>query len=105
MDLMPKEALGLLKPEAVTPGVLFLMSEDAPSRVILAAGAGGFAVTHLIESEGLQLEGDPVSPEAIRDAFAAISDPAHGRALQGAFEQTAKFVGRAMAAQKQRDQS
>ena len=97
-ELMPKEALGLLKPEAVTPGVLFLTSEDAPSRVILAAGAGGFAVTHIIESAGLQLPGDPVTPEVIAAAFAAISDPKNGRALQGAFEQTAKFVTRAVAA-------
>jgi len=97
-ELMPKEALGLLKPEAVTPGVLFLMSENAPSRVILAAGAGGFAVTHIIESEGLQLPGDPVTPEAIAAAFADISDAENGKALQGAFEQTAKFVTRALAA-------
>lgn len=97
-ELMPKEALGLLKPEAVTPGVLFLMSENAPSRVILAAGAGGFAVTHIIESEGLQLPGDPVTPEAIAAAFADISDAGSGKALQGAFEQTAKFVTRALAA-------
>lgn len=97
-ELMPKEALGLLKPEAVTPGVLFLMSENAPSRVILAAGAGGFAVTHIIESEGLQLPGDPVTPEAIAAAFADISDAGNGKALQGAFEQTAKFVTRALAA-------
>ena len=97
-ELMPKEALGLLKPEAVTPGVLFLMSENAPSRVILAAGAGGFAVTHIIESEGLQLPGDPVTPEAIAAAFADISDAENGKALQGAFEQTAKFVTRALPA-------
>lgn len=97
-ELMPKEALGLLKPEAVTPGVLFLTSENAPSRVILAAGAGGFAVTHIIESEGLQLPGDPVAPEAIAAAFADISDAGNGKALQGAFEQTAKFVTRALAA-------
>lgn len=100
MELMPKEALGLLQPEAVTPGVLFLMSENAPSRVILAAGAGGFAVTHIIESEGLQMIGDRLTPEAIAQAFGDISDASTGRALQGAFEQTAKFVSRALEAEK-----
>lgn len=100
-DLMPPEALGLLKPEAVTPGVLYLVSEDAPSRVILAAGAGGFAVTHILESEGVQLAGQPPTPEAVAAAFAAISEPRNARALQGAFDQTAKFVSRAMAETKQ----
>lgn len=99
-DLMPKDALDLLQPEAVTPGVLYLASENAPSRVILAAGAGGFAVTHILESEGLQLPGLPPTPEAVAAAFSAIADPAQARALQGAFDQTAKFVTRAVNAAK-----
>ena len=97
-DLMPKEALELLRPEEVTPGALFLLGENAPSRVILAAGAGGFAVTHIVESEGVQLGGSPSSPEAVAASFAAISEARAARALQGAFEQTTKFVTRALAA-------
>ena len=38
--LLPDEAFEKLTPETVTPAVLYLVSEDAPSRTILAAGAG-----------------------------------------------------------------
>ena len=37
--LLSPVAAELMTPESVTPGVLFLVSEDAPSRVILGAGA------------------------------------------------------------------
>ena len=48
--LLPPEAAELLSPESVTPAVLFLVGEDAPSRVILGAGAGVFAVTRIEET-------------------------------------------------------
>ena len=38
--LLPPAAAELLGPETVSPAVLFLASEDAPSRVILGAGQG-----------------------------------------------------------------
>ena len=37
--LLPPSAAELLGPETVTPGLLYLVSEEAPSRVILGAGA------------------------------------------------------------------
>ena len=40
--LLSPVAAELLAPKSVTPGVLFLVSENAPSRVILGAGAGDF---------------------------------------------------------------
>lgn len=40
-DLLPVRVVELMEPEAVTPGLLYLVSEDAPSRVILDATAGG----------------------------------------------------------------
>jgi NAD(P)-dependent dehydrogenase (short-subunit alcohol dehydrogenase family) len=51
--LLPPVAAELMSPESVTPGVLFLASDDAPSRVILGAGAGVFAVTHIGETPGV----------------------------------------------------
>ena len=39
-DLLPAEAQALLAPETITPGLLYLVSEDGPSRVILGAGPG-----------------------------------------------------------------
>ncbi|CAN0251772.1 unnamed protein product, partial [Phaeothamnion confervicola] len=39
-SIMPPQALEALKPELVTPAVLFMLSEDAPTGAIITAGAG-----------------------------------------------------------------
>ena len=51
--LLPPDAAKLLTPESVTPALLFLVGEDAPSRVIMGAGAGVYAVTHIEETPGV----------------------------------------------------
>ena len=43
-SLMPKEALEKLKPDVVSPAVLFMASEDAPTGIMLSAGAGVYAL-------------------------------------------------------------
>jgi hypothetical protein len=85
----------LMSPETVTPAVLFLVSEDAPSRVILGAGAGVFALTRIEETAGLFLGKAERTPETIAARFAEIADPATARPLENAFAQTFKFVERA----------
>jgi NAD(P)-dependent dehydrogenase (short-subunit alcohol dehydrogenase family) len=90
--LLSPDVCALLTPDSVSPAVLYLVSDDAPSRVILGAGAGVYAVTHIIESEGLYLDEEDRTPEAIAERFAEISDPLTARPLESAFEQTMKFV-------------
>ena len=73
-DLMPPAVLSLLTPESVTPGVVFLASEDAPTRAILCAGAGGFATSHITLTEGtVVLEGADAA-EQVAARFAQIDD-------------------------------
>ena len=90
--LLPADAAALLSPESVTPGLLFLVSENAPSRVILGAGAGAFAVTHIVESPGVYLAESERDPETIAARFAEISDRASATPLENAFGQTFKFT-------------
>jgi len=67
---LPLEALG---PELVSPGLLYLVSEDAPTRAILAAGAGGFERAYVTLTQGDYATGsDAVEQVAAR--FEAISD-------------------------------
>ena len=54
-ELLPPQALALMRPEAITPAVEFLLSEDAPTRTIMGAGAGSFAVIKVVETEGINL--------------------------------------------------
>jgi NAD(P)-dependent dehydrogenase (short-subunit alcohol dehydrogenase family) len=93
--LLSPVAAELMTPESVTPGVLFLVSEDAPSRVILGAGAGVFAVTHIGETPGVCLDESDRTPETIAARFAEISDADTVEPLKDAFSQTYKFVAAA----------
>ena len=93
--LIPEQAFELLKPEAVTAGMLYLVCNDAPNRTILSAGAGTFAVARIVETEGVNLLPAELTPEAVRDNWAAISADDKQRELQGGFEQTLKFVDKA----------
>jgi NAD(P)-dependent dehydrogenase (short-subunit alcohol dehydrogenase family) len=93
--LLSPVAAELMTPESVTPGVLFLVSENAPSRVILGAGAGVFAVTHIGETPGIYLDESERTPETIAARFAEISDASTAEPLKDAFSQTYKFVAAA----------
>lgn len=91
-ELLPAEAAALLAPETITPGLLYLVSEDAPSRFILGAGAGSFAQTRVYETQGITLLDDDNTPEAVAARFAEMSDPSGQQELQDAFSQTKKYA-------------
>jgi len=93
--LIAEKAFELLTPETVTPAVLYLVSEDAPNRTILCAGAGGFAVARIVETEGVWLAPDEQTPEGIAAHWQEITDESGARALQAGFEQSVKFTTRA----------
>lgn len=67
---LPLEALA---PALVTPGLLYLVSQDAPSRAILAAGAGGFERAYVTLTQGAFIAGED-APEQVAARFDAISD-------------------------------
>ncbi|WP_068874742.1 MULTISPECIES: SDR family NAD(P)-dependent oxidoreductase [unclassified Phenylobacterium] len=87
---MPPQVLEQLKPEYVTPGVVFLCSEEAPTGAILTAGAGAFALSRIVETEGVYL-GNKASVEAVRDNWAKITDETGAKAYMNGGEQTQKF--------------
>ncbi|NWG54703.1 MAG: SDR family NAD(P)-dependent oxidoreductase [Hydrogenophilaceae bacterium] len=90
--LMPEAVLEKLKPELVTPGVVYLVSEEAPTGVVLTAGAGVFSVARIYETEGAYIpEG---GAEAVRDAWDRITDPADQKAYVTGGEQGAKIFRR-----------
>ncbi len=93
--LIAEKAFELLTPETVTPAVLYLVSEDAPNRTILCAGAGGFAVARIVETEGVWLAPEEQTPEGIAAHWQEITDESGARALQAGFEQSVKFTTRA----------
>ena len=72
--LMSPEILAILAPESVTPGLLHLVSEDAPTRAILCAGAGTFERAYITLTGGVHLGTGPDAAERVASEFAAISD-------------------------------
>ncbi len=72
--LLPAPVLERLNPEAVTPGLLYLVSEDAPTRAILCAGAGTFERAYVTLTGGVHLGTGPDTAERVADQFDAISD-------------------------------
>jgi NAD(P)-dependent dehydrogenase (short-subunit alcohol dehydrogenase family) len=52
---MPDEVFQALRPELVTPAVLYLCSDDAPNGTIIEAGAGYFAKVQVVEGKGVHL--------------------------------------------------
>ncbi len=95
--LMPEKAFDLLTPETVTPAVLYLVAEEGPNRTILCAGAGGFSVSQIVETEGTWLAPEEQTPEGIAAHWQAISAPEGARALQAGFEQSGKMITKAAA--------
>src|SRR5882757_5745182 len=96
-ELLPPPALALMKPEAITPAVLYLLGEDAPTRTIMGAGAGSFALIKIMETEGINLLPSDWTPEAVSAHFAEIGDMSTAKALEGAFQQTQKYIAQAAA--------
>jgi NAD(P)-dependent dehydrogenase (short-subunit alcohol dehydrogenase family) len=94
-SLMPAEDRALLDPASVTPGLLYLVSDEAPSGVILCAGAGCFARAEVVETPGIYLSPDERVPETIVKRFAQISAPESQGTLANAWAQTKKYVAMA----------
>jgi NAD(P)-dependent dehydrogenase (short-subunit alcohol dehydrogenase family) len=96
--LMSEPMLKALAPGAVSPGMLALVAEEAPTRAILCAGAGSYEQAFVTLTRGVHLgAGDEVADE-IALGWPAISDrggervPASG-AEQGQLElEKASFV-------------
>lgn len=97
-DLLPPPVIELMDAKTVTPGLLYLVSEDAPSRAILCATAGGFSQTFIVESEGIHLDGENCTPEQVAEQWDAISDLATIHHYETGGPQVMKFVGKAAAA-------
>ncbi|MEX1670966.1 SDR family NAD(P)-dependent oxidoreductase [Zhongshania guokunii] len=96
-DIMPEEFMGLLTPEAVTAGALLLCHNDAPTRQILCAGAGGYASARLVETDGIFLSAEEQTPESVAAQWQAVNDISTQQELESGMKQSEKFLSKAMA--------
>ncbi|GAA6152034.1 SDR family NAD(P)-dependent oxidoreductase [Pseudoteredinibacter isoporae] len=97
-DLMPEEILAMLKPESVTAGALTLVTDEAPNKLILCAGAGGYAVSKIVETEGIFLPESDQNPEAVLAQWDTVVASEGERELESGAKQSEKFLTKAMTA-------
>ena len=73
--LMSPEVLEQLKPEYVTPGVMNLVKQEAPTGMVLSAGAGAFSMAEIVETKGIYVgQGEELTAEAVQAAWDKITD-------------------------------
>jgi len=94
-DLMPENVLQLLQPESVTPAVVFMGSKDAPTRQIIAAGAGVFARVVVQETPGVFLPEEQRDADHVASSWKEIANTEGLLELQAGGEQTMKFLSKA----------
>jgi NAD(P)-dependent dehydrogenase (short-subunit alcohol dehydrogenase family) len=72
-DIFPEALFDAFSPDKVVPGALYLVSDDAPSNVILGAGAGVFQASYVTLTPGKLLTGDDLSVEGVAAHWGAIT--------------------------------
>lgn len=89
--LMPDGAAERLAPSLVTPAVLYLCSEDAPTGHVIEAGAGYFSKVEIVEGAGVHLEG-AVTPDDVAAHYAEICDMSAARTFTASFDAVAAVL-------------
>lgn len=97
-DLGARLDLDTLRPGLVTPGVMFLVSEDAPTRAIMNAGAGNFERTYVTYTKGVYIGDREDAAEEVARRWNEISDRAGEIVPESGAAQGMNEVQNAMAA-------
>ncbi len=88
----PKEAFDALTPELVSPAVLYLASEGAPTGTIIQAGAGYYAKVAIVEATGAKL-GANVTVDDVAENIEAISNLQDAVPMNAGGDVVAKIFG------------
>jgi NAD(P)-dependent dehydrogenase (short-subunit alcohol dehydrogenase family) len=78
--ILTAEVLAQFQPERVSPGLVMLSSEQAPTRAILCAGAGTFASANVTLTEGLYVGARDDAADVLAQHFDQVTDR-HGEVV------------------------
>ncbi|MEP4053406.1 MAG: SDR family NAD(P)-dependent oxidoreductase [Litorimonas sp.] len=93
-NLMPEEILEKLTVESVSAGLVYLVCDDAPNRMILCAGAGGYSETKVFETQGINLSEGEQTAENVAKFIDKIRDTDGQEEYTNGGQQGAKFLTR-----------
>jgi NAD(P)-dependent dehydrogenase (short-subunit alcohol dehydrogenase family) len=96
-ELLTAEDLAMLEPGAVSPGLVALVSDDAPTRMILLAGAGGFEQANITMTEGIFLPAGERRAEALIARLDEVADREGESVPATGFDQLRHEVAKARA--------
>ena len=96
--ILPPEVLALLTPESVSPGLLHLVGDEAPTRVILNAGAGVFATSHVTLGEPVFVGAGEGAVDAVAQAWPRIAERSGDTVPRSGLEQSMREIGAAQRA-------
>ncbi|MBD3733481.1 MAG: SDR family NAD(P)-dependent oxidoreductase [Sphingopyxis sp.] len=96
-DIMDEAELAALAPEAVSPAMLVLVSEQAPNGMILCAGAGSFECAHITMTQGAYIGTGDDAAERLLASLDRIADRADEMVPHTGLEQPRFELARALA--------
>jgi hypothetical protein len=99
-SIMPESVLRMLEPGAVTPALLALVADDAPTRAILCAGAGSFERAYVTLTHGVHIGSGADAAEQIVAELEAISDRSAESVPESGAAQGTLEIQKAMQAQR-----
>jgi len=91
-----KQVMEVMSVESVTAGLITLCDSESPNRLILCAGAGGYASTQIFETDGIYLNPEQQTPENVRANMDQVMNREGEKMITAGFEQTNKFVAKAL---------
>lgn len=91
---MPEELFKALGPENVAPAALYLVSEDAPTNMIVGAGAGVYQAAYITLTPGVALPPADRTPEGIAAHWAQIIDRTGETVPQSGGEQSMAIMAK-----------
>ena len=97
-DILPEAALKALDPALVSPALLPLVVDGAPTRTVICAGAGHFATAAITLSQGKYIGGGDDAGERLIEAWDAVSDQTQALIPNYGFTQAEREVQSVVAA-------
>ena len=101
-ELLTQDVVEQLSPDLVSPGLLALVGDDAPTRAILCAGAGHFARSHITLTQGFHVGAGEGAAARVAGNWGRISDRAGEIVPDYGFVQMERELASGPAATRQR---
>ena len=96
--ILSEDNLALLKPENVTPGMLWLVSRDGPTKTVLCAGAGTFSRSNVTLTDGFYIGDRPDAAEVLAANAHRLQDRSGEIIPAAGFDQPRMELTKALAA-------